>query len=447
MARLRKSHAFVALFAVLISMEMAINARGQGGNNGNNIGNNNSGDNNGNGNGNNNSGDNNGNNNGNNNSGSNNGNGNGNNNNGGSNGNGNGNNNGGSNNGNGNGNNNSGSNNGNGNGNGNGNSNDKPTKPTKPAGDAASTHYDVLTPLASGRERAFCKARGKCNSKTLTCPAECPSRKPKNNKKKKGCYVDCSSKCEVTCKFRRPNCNGYGSLCYDPRFVGGDGIMFYFHGAKGGNFAIVSDENLQINAHSIGTRPQGRTRDYTWVQALSVMFDTHTLVIGAKRVSQWNDANDALIASWDGESIQIPTDGEAEWRTDSTLNRRQVVLERTDDYNSIRVTVAGLVQMDIKVKPIGKEENRVHNYQIPEGDSFTHLETQFRFFDLSDSVEGVLGKTYQPGYVSPVKIGVPMPMMGGEDKYQTTSLYSPLCNLCRFQWPSMSDNNGEVAQF
>ena len=225
--------------------------------------------------------------------------------------------------------------------------------------------------------------------------------------------------------------------------------MFYFHGTKGGNFAIISDQNLQINAHFIGTRPQGRTRDFTWVQALAVMFEAHTLVIGAKRVPQWNDTVDALTASWDGEPIQIPTDGEAEWRTTTLDNKRQVVLERTDEYNSVRVTVTGLVEMDIRVRPIGKEENKVHNYQIPDGDSFAHLEIQFRFFDLTDFVEGVLGKTYRPGYVSAVKVGLPMPIMGGEDKYQTPSLYSPLCNACRFQRPSSSGshNNGGIAQY
>lgn len=244
---------------------------------------------------------------------------------------------------------------------------------------------------------------------------------------------------------RKPNCNGYGSLCYDPRFVGGDGVMFYFHGAKGGDFAIVSDESLHINAHFIGTRPQGRTRDFTWVQALSVMFDTHTLVISAKRVSRWDNNVDALTVKWDGESVNVPTDGEAEWR--ANCEEREVVVERTDDFNSVRVTVGGLVEMDIKVRPIGKEENRVHNYQIPSDDAFAHLETQFRFNNLSDLVEGVLGKTYRPGYVSPVKIGVPMPMMGGEDKYQTPSLYSPLCSACRFQRPSGSSINDGIAQF
>ena len=68
--------------------------------------------------------------------------------------------------------------------------------------DAASTHYDVLKPSKKGQERVLCLARGACNGKRLTCPAQCPERKPKNNKKNKGCFIDCSSKCEVTCKCK-----------------------------------------------------------------------------------------------------------------------------------------------------------------------------------------------------------------------------------------------------
>ncbi|KAJ6978298.1 hypothetical protein NC653_030010 [Populus alba x Populus x berolinensis] len=40
---------------------------------------------------------------------------------------------------------------------------------------------------------------------------------------------------EVT---RRPNCNGIGAACYDPRFVGGDGVMFYFHGKTNEHFSL-----------------------------------------------------------------------------------------------------------------------------------------------------------------------------------------------------------------
>ncbi|XVF47155.1 hypothetical protein PTKIN_Ptkin03bG0086600 [Pterospermum kingtungense] len=296
--------------------------------------------------------------------------------------------------------------------------------------------YNNLSPSESGQERAYCKGKGACYQKTLVCPSQCPQRKPTKNKKDKGCHINCGSKCEATCKWRKPKCDGYGSLCYDPRFVGGDGVMFYFHGAKGGNFAIVSDDKLQINAHFIGTRPQGRTRDFTWVQALAVMFDTHTLVIAANRVSHWDDNVDGLSVRWDGEAVNIPYDGEAEWRTN--VEEREVIIERTDDKNNVRVEVYGLVEIDIRVRPIGKEENRVHNYQLPDDDAFAHLETQFKFTSLSDVVEGVLGKTYQPDYVSPVKRGVPMPMMGGEDKYQTPSLFSPLCKACRFQRQSVS---------
>ncbi|CAA7025008.1 unnamed protein product [Microthlaspi erraticum] len=296
----------------------------------------------------------------------------------------------------------------------------------------AAARYRLLLPLPSGQELAICQARTACYYKILVCPRECSQRRPAKNKDTKGCFIDCSSKCEATCKWRKTNCNGYGSLCYDPRFVGGDGVMFYFHGSKGGNFAIVSDNNLQINAHFIGTRPVGRTRDYTWVQALNVMFENHKLVIAANRVTQWDEKSDAFTLRYDGDLITLPEDEQSEW-TAISGQKRKIVIERTDERNSVRVLVSGLVQMDIKVRPIGKEENRVHNYQLPQDDAFAHLETQFKFLDLSELVEGVLGKTYRPDYVSSAKTGVPMPVMGGEDKYQTPSLFSPTCRLCRFK--------------
>lgn len=207
--------------------------------------------------------------------------------------------------------------------------------------------------------------------------------------------------------------------------------MFYFHGERGGDFALVSDDDLHINAHFIGTRPQGRTRDFTWVQALAVMFESHTLVVAAKRVAVWDDNVDALILRYDGEDLAVATDGESEWRTET--DERVVVIERTDDFNSVKVTISGLLELDVNVTPIGDKENRTHGYNLPDGDAFAHLETQFKFTKLSDEVEGVLGQTYRPGYVSPVKKGVPMPMMGGEDRYRTPVFLSASCVSCRFK--------------
>lgn len=63
--------------------------------------------------------------------------------------------------------------------------------------------YVVLDPLpGTGQERAFCTVPGVCYYRTLTCPTECPQRKPKQNKKQKGCYIDCTNKCETTCKCK-----------------------------------------------------------------------------------------------------------------------------------------------------------------------------------------------------------------------------------------------------
>lgn len=57
---------------------------------------------------------------------------------------------------------------------------------------------------------------------------------------------------------------------------------------------------------------------------------------------------------------------------------------------------------------------------------------QFNFFSLSPSVNGVLGQTYQPDFVTPVKLGVPMPIMGGSQKFITSSLFSPDCKATQF---------------
>ncbi|MFS7915945.1 hypothetical protein Hanom_Chr02g00171331 [Helianthus anomalus] len=303
-----------------------------------------------------------------------------------------------------------------------------PAPKPKPVEDDA-TNYDVWTPdPETGRQLAYCKSKGACYQKVLTCPAECPQRKPKKNKKQKGCFIHCGSKCEATCKSK---CNGYGALCYDPRFVGGDGVMFYFHGGKGRSFALVSDTNLQINALFIGNRPDGRKRDYTWVQSVAIMFDTHTLIISAKKVSQWDDSVDVLLVKWDGQEVTVPFEGDAEWKTNTGV--REVLVERTDDTNSVRVSVGGLVEIDMKAVPVTKAEDKAHNYQLPSNDAFAHFETQFKFSNLSDEVEGILGKTYRPGYESPVKRGVAMPIMGGEDKYEVPKLTSAACNVCMFQ--------------
>ncbi|GFZ04831.1 late embryogenesis abundant (LEA) protein-like protein [Actinidia rufa] len=86
-------------------------------------------------------------------------------------------------------------------------------------------------------------------------------------------------------------------------------------------------------------------------------------------------------------------------------------VERTSSKNSVLVTLPEVVELSLIVVPVTKEDDIVHNYQIPSDDCFAHLEVQFRFYGLSSKDEGVLGQTYQPDFKNPAKLGVAMPVV------------------------------------
>nr|CAD1840839.1 unnamed protein product [Ananas comosus var. bracteatus] len=271
----------------------------------------------------------------------------------------------------------------------------------------------------------------RCFGRTLTCPAECPQFKPADPTAK-GCFVDCNDrKCEGgICRHRKPNCDGNGASCYDPRFVGGDGVMFYFHGKAGGHFALVSDPNLQINAGFIGLRPAGRRRDFTWIQSLGLRFGRHSSPSPRPR---------RLLGPPRRPPLSLLR------RPPRPPQRRPPLLlvagagpspglfvERNGAVNTVIVTLAGVFEIKASVVPVTKEDSAVHRYGVPDNDCFAHLAVQFKFFGLSESVEGVLGQTYRPGFDNPVKRGVPMPVMGGEDRYATSGLLASDCRSCIF---------------
>ncbi|XP_059627197.1 uncharacterized protein LOC132269958 [Cornus florida] len=283
--------------------------------------------------------------------------------------------------------------------------------------------------------------KSKCFLKYVKCPIQCPQVQPKDPNAK-GCFLDCySPKCEAVCRTRKPNCNGPGAACYDPRFIGGDGIVFYFHGKSNEHFALISDVNLQINARFIGLRPAGRMRDYTWIQALGLMFGTHNFTLEATKAEKWDSDVDHLHFSYDGKGIIVPEGHSSEWSSpDNGLKA-----ERTSNKNSVTITIPGIVEISANVVPVTEEDDKIHNYQIPFDDSFAHLEVQFRFAGLSPRVEGVLGKTYQPDFENPAKPGVAMPVVGGEDKYKTSSLLSTDCRSCVFSSGEVVADESSVA--
>ncbi|KVH96962.1 Root cap [Cynara cardunculus var. scolymus] len=237
---------------------------------------------------------------------------------------------------------------------------------------------------------------------------------------------------------RKPNCNGPGAACYDPRFIGGDGIVFYFHGKSNQHFSLISDSDLQINARFIGLRPEGRPRDYTWIQALGLKFGHHNFTLEATKTAKWDDNVEHLNLSYDGTELVIPEGHSSEW----TSTNGDIQVERTSTTNSLTVHIPDVAEISVNVIPVSEEDSKIHNYQIPANDSFAHLEVQFRFLGLSSKVEGILGRTYRPDFENPAKPGVAMAVVGGDDKYKTSSLLATDCALCVFDPNEIKNGDG-----
>ncbi|XP_022018135.2 uncharacterized protein LOC110918057 [Helianthus annuus] len=288
-----------------------------------------------------------------------------------------------------------------------------PPSPSSPMPTPPSPSPPTWTPPALQGAKARCKNRNypQCYATVHACPPSCPGK----------CEVDCVS-CKPVC-----SCDMPGAVCQDPRFIGADGITFYFHGKKDKDFCLVTDDNLHINGHFIGKRNHNMGRDFTWVQSIGILFDNHKLQIGALKTSTWDDSIDRIFIKFDGENIILPETEGSKWQSSSTT------ITRIQDTNDVIVEVENMFRISAKVVPITKQESRIHNYDITDDDCFAHLDLKFKFFSLGDKVDGVLGQTYKSNYVSKVKMGVLMPVMGGDDKFLSAGLFATDCLVTKFK--------------
>lgn len=238
--------------------------------------------------------------------------------------------------------------------------------------------------------------------------------------------------------FTCTDCNKPGAVCQDPRFTGGDGITFYFHGKKDKEYCILTDPNLHINAHFIGKRNEHMKRDFTWVQSLGILFHNHQLYVSALRTAVWDNAVDRLELAFNGKNITLP---EAEGATWSSKTTPRVTITRHRDTNAVVVEAEGMFKIKANVVPITQKDSLVHNYGITEEDCFAHLDLGFSFHSLSEGVNGVLGQTYASNYTSRAKMGVEMPVLGGEKEFASSSLFSTDCAVAQFNGRSDSSIN------
>ncbi|XP_051151147.1 uncharacterized protein LOC127265411 [Andrographis paniculata] len=277
---------------------------------------------------------------------------------------------------------------------------------------------------AAGGKRVRCKnsAYPGCNYQEHQCPADCPNH----------CEVDCVT-CKPVC-----NCNMPGAVCQDPRFIGADGITFYFHGKKERDFCLVSDTNLHINAHFIGRRIENIGRDFTWVQSLGILFGKHQVFIGAKKTATWDDAVDRLQLSFNGMPVILREQKGAKWQPAFSPG---ILITRSHDTNAVVIEVEGNFQIKAAVVPITEKDSRIHKYGITGDNCFAHLDLGFKFYSLSDSVNGVLGQTYARNYTSRAKMGIDMPVLGGEKEFASSNIFSTDCTVARFAGTQTSISN------
>uniref|UniRef100_A0A0E0JU50 Root cap protein 1 n=1 Tax=Oryza punctata TaxID=4537 RepID=A0A0E0JU50_ORYPU len=246
----------------------------------------------------------------------------------------------------------------------------------------------------------------------------------------KGCVAKCDKRCPNQCIVLCPSCKTFcmcdfypGVSCGDPRFTGGDGNNFYFHGKKDQDFCIVSDADLHINAHFIGKRNPTMSRDFTWIQALGIRFADHRLYMGALKTAKWTSDVDRLELAFDGAPIDVPAELGARWESAAVPG---LTVTRTAATNGVRVQLAGVFDIMANV------DSRIHNYGVTEEDSLAHLDLGFKFYDLSDDVHGVLGQTYRSDYVNKLSVSASMPVMGGAPSYVVSDIFSTDCAVARF---------------
>ena len=135
----------------------------------------------------------------------------------------------------------------------------------------------------------------------------------------------------------RADCNLPGAVCEDPRFIGGEGNTFYFHGRRDRDFCLLSDADLHINAHFIGSHVPGAGRDPTWVQAIAVQFSGHRLYVGARRTAAWDDEADRLAIVFDGAPVEVQGVANARWEAPSS----PLSVTRTKAANGVVVELVG----------------------------------------------------------------------------------------------------------
>ncbi|KAJ6376443.1 hypothetical protein OIU76_025565 [Salix suchowensis] len=199
--------------------------------------------------------------------------------------------------------------------------------------------------------------------------------------------------------------------------------------------ASVAKQTVKLQAASLVTGQQeepGISHGFKPWESFSTL---KPFSLEATRAASWDSEVDHLKFSYDGQDLVIPEGSLSTWYSPE----KDVKVERVSGKNSAVITLKDKAEIMVTAVPVTKQDDKIHNYRVPANDCFVHLEVQFKFFHLSSKIDGVLGRTYKPDFENPAKLGVAMPVLGGENNYRIASLFSTDCNSCIFSPESGSN--------
>eukprot|EP00271_Cylindrocystis_brebissonii_P021310 TRINITY_DN7526_c0_g1_i1.p1 TRINITY_DN7526_c0_g1~~TRINITY_DN7526_c0_g1_i1.p1 ORF type:complete len:455 (+),score=55.21 TRINITY_DN7526_c0_g1_i1:251-1615(+) len=174
------------------------------------------------------------------------------------------------------------------------------------------------------------------------------------------------------------------------RVVGGDGVVFNFHGSADQDFCLVSDRDFHINVHMIGRKEDKRRT--TWISGLAIIAGGMHLYVEAFQEATWDPFLDHIAIYMNGTNLNIPAPGykaspSAEASRWESANDQVLIIRRR--VNEARIQIAGLLDLIVKTDAVPSE-------LWSAASCFVHLDMEFRQLAVSDEVHGVLGQTYRP---------------------------------------------------
>ncbi|GAQ91955.1 hypothetical protein KFL_008900020 [Klebsormidium nitens] len=231
--------------------------------------------------------------------------------------------------------------------------------------------------------------------------------------------------------------------CSDPHFVGAYGVNYDFHGVPGRDFTLITDKDLNVNAHFIGQDGTETGFDGTWMSALGVTWTQEDGVMRTLTISLTSEVEDqartseaAFVVEVDDVPVEEPTTIQTAGGTSDHLlhNDEGLTITRTFDGRSFTLDIHSQGTLHIMLG----------HHKHPEGN---HLDFSLENLNVTATVHGALGQTFAESHRTAIQEAMSFVGSGervdqidiveGKDAdYMTSSLLATDARFNHYQVPN-----------